>query len=395
MGYSIDIRVSQMCKTLGCTSDASQYTDAILNDTFSLAYDPPMVALVSPRNGSTEGGYEVVLNGSSFGGFGDAVVTLHTLYSGRAAPINLPIVRQLHSSLTVVMQPAAGTYLNMSVTVGGQVAMLLSVWSYNPPIIYEIQPPLTGRNWTAPPCEANATGVPCFQNWLPAPDAELIIYGANFGPDATYAAIGAVAISIGSDPCIPRNGNPSVYISNFMLSCSLLNVAVGNKSVSLSIANQTIFIPESAGLTVQCDVGYTGQAGTRVRGDGLPTIIVRCYVSLFGCNQPRVVFVIQVPSERRGVSWRRDCCDCRCRLLDCAVHQFVGGALCGVHTHLRLPWRQQVLRRVHRTTGGCTCVFPTCARDELTHYHWGRSGRSDRAWYGLRRVPHVLEGQRA
>ena len=164
------------------------------------------------------------------------------------------------------MQPAAGTYLDISVTVGGQTDWLYNAWNYDPPVIYEILPPLDGRNWTAPPCRAQITGTPCVQNWLPSPVANLLIYGINFGPDATYAALGASAISImiGDDECTPQSGNPSVYISDTVLSCTLSNAAAGNKSVALTIANQMASVPESAGLVVHCDIGYSGQDGKQL-----------------------------------------------------------------------------------------------------------------------------------
>ena len=265
MGYTIDVRVSQLCKTLGCVTDTSQYTDAIIDantTAFTVAYYPPKLGTVSPNHGPTTGGYSVFVSGSSLGGLGDATVTLHSVYSGRPSPINLPVVAQNHTVIEVTMQPAAGTYLNISVTVGGQSDWLYYAWNYDPPVIYEILPPLDGRNWTAPPCRAQITGVPCVQNWLPSPIANLFIYGINFGPDATYAALSAIVIKIGDDLCSPRNGNPTVFINDTCLSCTLSNANAGNKSVSLTIANQTTTIPVSAGLVVQCDKGYTGQPGT-------------------------------------------------------------------------------------------------------------------------------------
>ena len=208
-GFTVTVKVSQLCNTIGCASDASQHADA--SAPFTVSYDPPVVTSISPNHGPTLGEYNVTLTGFSFGATGAAVV-LSTIYSSKPAPLTLAVVQQNHTHVVVVMQAATGTALAMSVTVGGQTTVVPGAWSYDPPVIYEVQP-LDKRNESLR-VACDADDVPCVANWIAAPASDISVIGKNFGPDATYAALAPIVIMVGNFSCVARAGTLSVYVDD-------------------------------------------------------------------------------------------------------------------------------------------------------------------------------------
>ena len=209
--FTVVVKVSQLCNTIGCASDASQHADASAPVTVS--YDPPTITSVVPNHGPTLGGYNVTLQGASFAATG-ATVALATMASGRVVTLNLPVLDQNHTHVTVVMQPAAGVFLNVTVSVGGQSTTLVGGWSYDAPVIYEIRP-LDKRNDSETlPCPAYDASAPCVVNWIAAPSSDISVIGKNFGPDASYASLVPIVIMIGDFSCVARPGSPSVYIAD-------------------------------------------------------------------------------------------------------------------------------------------------------------------------------------
>ena len=249
--FSVVVRVSQLCSTMGCLTPASQFVEVSNPGIISLSYSPPVIQTISPDHGPTVGGYRVAIRGANFG-VADAVVILHCVRNGRSAPIALAVVTQSHAVIEVEMEAAAGVRLNISVAIGGQTAWSSTGFSYDPPVIYDVRPAGCDSD------RADFASTRC--NWLAAPMGDVIIMGANFGPDLMFAALAPIMVTIGNDQCMPRVGSPAVYYSDSMLLCTLIDATVGNKSVSVSIAGQTAFVPESAGPQVLCDIGYVVQS---------------------------------------------------------------------------------------------------------------------------------------
>ncbi len=220
--FAVVVRVLTLCGTIGCNSDSQLIQDA-RNLAFNVSYNPPTVQSVSPVRGPTAGQYNVSLKGTSFGNVSTrATATLHVISNGKPATLNLPIVAINHSLMVVTMAPAAGTFLNISVLVSGQVGWLYNAWSYDPPVITEIRPN-SNRNLSAL-VSCTQGQQPCVHNWLPAHSADVVIEGYNFGTEETFARLPPdlsnpnrtavdINITIGGKPCIPRGADP-IYFSN-------------------------------------------------------------------------------------------------------------------------------------------------------------------------------------
>ena len=91
-------------------------------------------------------------------------------------------------------------------------------WSFDAPVITEVQPTSRANLSTLQPCEP--TALPCVSNWLPADHVDMLVIGYNFGTDLQFAALnlGAnVSILLGGLQCRARTGSSSVYESNTRL----------------------------------------------------------------------------------------------------------------------------------------------------------------------------------
>ena len=74
-------------------------------------------------------------------------------------------------------------------------------------------------------------------------------------------------------PLLPKQ-EPACYLCVYLslcwhrLTCSLANLKVENVSVTLTVANQTVGIPVTAGLRIECSADYYGQYGKRTQTTG-------------------------------------------------------------------------------------------------------------------------------
>ncbi len=215
VNHAVIVHVSQLCSSLGCVLESNQVLDSPRTINAVVNYYRPSIHRINPNHGPTEGRYNVSIFGVNFGGSqGLAAAYLHAVVNGKVTPLALPILYQNNSVIVVRMEPGAGTFLSVSISIAGQSSdPLVAAWSFDGPVIRQVIP--TSRRDVSEfvLCPTDPSG-PCVSNWLPADYADVLITGENFGSEAQFAAISDLSVFVGDAECKARNGNPSVYESN-------------------------------------------------------------------------------------------------------------------------------------------------------------------------------------
>ncbi len=238
--------MSQLCVRQGCSSETANIFEA-KNPNFTVSYDPPVITSVVPNHGPTAGGYPIALYGQSFGLSG-ATVNLFTISSDKPDVINLPVLSQNHSALVVLMRPATGIFLNMSVTVGGQTHLLENAWNFDAPVILEVRPASNRDLSSLLPCDNSTAGIaaavagkPCTSNWLAAPGGDIEIYGYNFGPNPAAAALTPISVYVGGMECKPSAGSLYQSDSKYVVWVCLIVTLEQSPSRSALVAHSNCF----------------------------------------------------------------------------------------------------------------------------------------------------------
>jgi hypothetical protein len=244
---------------------------------FTFSYNAPTVQSIAPTHGPAAGGTPVVVLGTGFGGV-DAppqVALLVTLSPGVVVEVPARVTSHTHTSIAVVMPPAAGVLLDVVVTHSRTraTAVLAGAWSHDAPTVVDVAPvPQAGvegggtgaqrrrraaadANYTLP-CDG------CTARWFPATSFVLAVTGTGFGPDPVLAGVGpGVQVAVGGQPCLPLPGATSVHVSDTRLECMAPATTVGDKAVAVRVAGQTAVVNPTLRLTALCDEGFQGEQG--------------------------------------------------------------------------------------------------------------------------------------
>ena len=192
--------------------------------TLDFSYDPPSITSITPLNGNTDGGYEMVIYGESFG-TGDEF--RGSLVASASVTIGLnecEVTHQSHTELRCLVPGGVGANHTVVVNVEELTSSETLSFSYDLP---EIR------------CEACGFT----QNPVDSSGTSLTICGENFGPYFTDD----ISVNVLETECQNAQWKKDTFIcgSKPHIRCDLPSTYVGMKNVTITVGGQTNFF-ESA-----------------------------------------------------------------------------------------------------------------------------------------------------
>ena len=267
-----------------CTLEASVADLAVFSvsagihtsNTITVPFLPPLILSVTPAEGSTAGGDEVVIIGSNFG----CSTTLHSstfLRFGAEHIASLQFTECSHSLIRFTTPEGQGPLLLLSVGHFNQSSPEVA-FSYAPPLLYSIEAvEVAARERVNTTSSASTTSSVSIEQMV------LHLHGDNFGThDAT--------VLVSEEECVLLQHNHT------FISCLAPLFIGGNHTVSLSVSGQRsnagfVLFPSPAILTVDPLLVESAGGVIRLRGAHIPPVsAVSIHLSIASLALPNCHF---------------------------------------------------------------------------------------------------------